>query len=193
MEIRQGKSGSALVDQLVDRLEQLAVQALFGDKRIDAKGDGGSPVGFGLHGRDQDDMHCRALLENLFGGVEAVHGGHGNIHDYDIRAQVMGEPYRASTISCLTDNVNRGILFQQAFGGFPHPPLIIDQHDPDRPRDVHSVGLGPFPLLTNQDPRAAAGHRVGRFNNEDRESRESPHRMHRAVQSTVGGSVAPEA
>lgn len=99
------------------------------------KGDGpagGDLVGeilYVLKRHEHDDDPRMSLLEPP-GGLEAVHLGHVDLHQNEIRALVIGVPQRLCAGCCIGERLKPSRCYH-ASGGASKSRLVIDDHDSD--------------------------------------------------------------
>ena len=84
----------------------------------------------GVHGEDQQ-FGFRKLFPNPFGSFDAVHAGHCDIHDHDVRFQRERLFHGNLSIGGFPDDFQVGLLFQQASQTLTYDGMIIRQQNFD--------------------------------------------------------------
>ena len=135
---------------LADGLDQLVVGAVL--EQV-AHGPGlehpGHEALVGVHGQG-DDPAAQLLADDMARGVHAVQVVHGDVHDDDVGAQLLGQADGFAAVLGLGDHLQALFLLQQGAQAVAHDLVVVGDDD------LHAHGFsfrGPAPRPGRQRHR----------------------------------------
>ena len=111
--------------------------AVFGEEGEGAGGEDGLGGLFGLVGGEDHDLDVGVVLGDRRGGLEAVRGGHPQVHQDHVGAERAGEGDAFDAVGGLAHDLDAGVL-EHAPQGVADGGGVVDQQDPGG-----GLGIGP--------------------------------------------------
>nr|WP_231558084.1 hypothetical protein [Modestobacter caceresii] len=80
-----------------------------------------------IEGGDHADSARRSGLQNQLRGGGAAHARHPQVHEDDVRDELVGQPDRLAARPCLTDDLDVRLRLAQHPQAGPDEVLVVDQ------------------------------------------------------------------
>src|SRR5918996_1113478 len=129
---RGREQGVAAVDD-ADRLQKLLARGVFEEESGGAGTQGAEDVLVEVEGREHE--HARRRLVSCAreprGALDAVHLGHGDVHEDHVRPQLACPLDRLGAVARLADDLKVVLRLQEEPEAGPDELLVIDQQQPD--------------------------------------------------------------
>jgi hypothetical protein len=85
-------------------------------------------IGDGQH----DDLRLGRDGSDGAGGLDPAGARHAHVHDHDVRCQLADAADRLDPVRGLADDLDVGLVVEDAVEPAPEQRVIVDDHDPDR-------------------------------------------------------------
>jgi hypothetical protein len=116
---------------LLDRAQQRCVRGLLEDVALRAGVEAARQQAALAVGGEDEDGAVRHLLGQQLGRLEAVHAGHADVHDHDVRPAPLGERNGALAVARLADHADVRRARKGQPQAFAHHLVVVDDQTGD--------------------------------------------------------------